>query len=214
VGRPLLALLLLGLGVALGAVAASVAPRPAVPQALEWLSTPRSLASFRLESDQGAFTQQSLVGRWTIVLFGFLHCPDICPTGLRQMARLAASLAERAGGTEIAFVFVSVDPGRDSVAEVGQFVRHFDSSFRGVTGSEEQLARLAGSLGIQFAVSPAPGRYRVAHSLTFSIVNPQGNFAGRFRPGFETAHLARELGVRLGASSGSICPHRSLARGC
>lgn len=193
----MLALLLLGLGIALGAVLAFVVPRPAVPQTIEWLSTPRSLAAFRLESDHGAFTNQSLVGRWTIVLFGFLHCPDICPTGLTQMATLAADLAERGGETDIAFVFVSVDPGRDSVTEVGQFVRHFDPSFYGVTGSEKQLARLGQSLGIQFAVSPEPGRYTVAHSLTFSIIDPQGHFAGRFRPGFEATHLATELRFRF-----------------
>lgn len=193
----MLTLLLLGCGVALGAVLAFVVPRPAVPQAIEWLSTPRSLAAFRLESDQGAFTHQSLVGRWTIVLFGFLHCPDICPTGLTQMATLAARLAELGDGAEIAFVFVSVDPQRDSVAGVGQFVRHFDASFLGVTGSEAQLARFGKSLGIQFAVSPEPGRYTVAHSLTFAIVNPQGQFAGRFRPGFAADHLARELSFRF-----------------
>lgn len=195
--RAVLTLLLLGCGVALGAVLAFVAPRPAAPQAIEWLSTPRSLAAFRLESDQGAFTHQSLVGRWNIVLFGFLHCPDICPTGLTQMATLAARLAELGDGAEIAFVFVSVDPQRDSVAGVGQFVRHFDASFRGVTGSEEQLLRLASRLGIQFAVSPEPDRYTVAHSLTFSIIDPQGRFAGRFRPGFAADHLARELSFRF-----------------
>ncbi|WNF47061.1 SCO family protein [Pseudomonas sp. SG20056] len=196
-GRPLLALLLLGLGLLLGAVAAFVVPRPAAPQAIEWLSAPRSLASFRLESDRGAFTHQSLRGRWSIVLFGFMHCPDICPTGLTQMAGLAARLVELGDGAEIAFVFVSVDPQRDSVAEVGQFVRHFDASFRGVTGSEEQLLRLASRLGIQFAVSPEPDGYTVAHSLTFSIIDPQGRFVGRFRPGFAADHLARELSLRF-----------------
>ena len=196
-GKPLLALLLLGLGLLLGAVAAFVVPRPDVPQAIEWLSAPRSLASFRLESDQGAVTHQSLRGRWSIVLFGFMHCPDICPTGLTQMAGLAARLAELGDGAEIAFVFVSVDPQRDSVTGVGQFVRHFDASFRGVTGSEEQLLRFASRLGIQFAVSPEPDRYTVAHSLTFSIIDPQGRFVGRFRPGFAADHLARELSFRF-----------------
>jgi protein SCO1 len=197
VTRSALALSLLGVGVALGALSALLVPRPAMPQTIEWLSAARSLATFKLESDQGVFTHQSLKGRWTIVLFGFLHCPDICPTGLAQMVTLATRLAKRAEGADIAFVFVSVDPGRDSVAEVGQFARHFDASFRGVTGSEEQLARLAKSLGIQFAVSPAQNRYTVTHSLAFSIVDPRGNFIGRFRPGFDTDQLTRELEGRL-----------------
>ncbi|WP_339414456.1 SCO family protein [Pseudomonas sp. EA_35y_Pfl2_R5] len=193
----MLGLLLLGLGVALGALLAFVVPRPVMPQAIEWLATPRSLTAFRLESDQDVFTNQSLAGRWTILLFGFMHCPDICPTGLAQMATLATRLAEHAGESDIAFVFVSVDPGRDSVVEVGQFARHFDASFHGVTGSEEQLARLAGNLGVQFAVSPVPDRYTVAHSVTFSIVDPQGNFTGRFRPGFDAGQLAKELSLRF-----------------
>lgn len=162
-------------------------------QAIEWLDNPRSLANFSLESEVGEFNKQSLMGHWTIVLFGFLHCPDICPTSLSQLATLAARLAEKPIGSNIAFVFVSVDPKRDSIVEIGRYVRYFNSSILGVTGREEQLTQFARGLGIQFKVSPDDEDYTVAHSITFSIIDPKGAFRGRFSPGFDVSSLVKNF---------------------
>ena len=199
--KPVIAASLLSLAVALGAVLAFVAPRPIEPQAIEWLESPRSLPRFRLESERGAFNNSALTGRWSIVLFGFLHCADICPAGLGQMAKLAEALADRAGETDIAFVFVSVDPGRDSLADIGRFVRHFDASFLGVTGREEQLANLASGLGVRFMVATDPDDYRVAHSTSFSIIDPEGHLRGRFRAEADMRGVARELAARFDAEA-------------
>jgi len=193
VNRSVVVFLFLSLGVALGLTLALVAPEPDAQQTIEWLDNPRSLASFSLETQAGEFDNRSLAGHWTIVLFGFLNCPDICPTSLSQLATLAARLAETSIDQDVAFVFVSVDPGRDSVAEVSRYVQHFDASFRGVTGSQEQLAQFASDLGIQFKVIPDDDDYAVAHSITYSIIDPDGVFRGRFRPGFKLPDLASSL---------------------
>ena len=187
----------LSLGVTLGITLALVTPEPLEPQTIEWLDNPRSLGSFSLETREGEFDNQSLKGHWSIVLFGFLHCPDICPTSLSQLATLDDSLAEESIDQEVNFVFVSVDPGRDSLVEVSQYVRHFDSSIRGVTGKEEQLTQFANGLGVQFKVSPDSDDYKVAHSITFSIIDPEGVFRGRFRPGFDVPNLVGSLTSKL-----------------
>jgi protein SCO1/2 len=193
VNRSAVVVLFLSLGVTLGITLAFVTPEPDAQQTIEWLDSPRSLAGFSLETEAGEFDNQSLMGHWTIVLFGFLHCPDICPTSLSQLAKLVGSLAEKPIDKEMAYVFVSVDPGRDSVTEIGQYVRHFDSSIRGVTGREEQLTKFAGGLGIQFKVSADNDDYTVAHSITFSIIDPEGVFRGRFRSGFDVPNLVRNF---------------------
>lgn len=199
-------ILLLSLGVGLGLALALVAPEPSEPQTVEWLDNPRSLGKFSLESSEGVFDNHSLVGHWTIVLFGFLHCPDICPTSLSQLSALADGLVAEPIGQEVKFVFVSVDPGRDSVAAVSQYVQHFDPSIRGVTGEEVQLTQFAGDLGIQFKVSSASDDYTVAHSITFSIIDPQGVFRGRFRPGHDVPSLVRSLTPSLKEGQTPVLP--------
>jgi len=197
-----LVFLLLSLGIALGATLAILAPeskalQPKTQQAIEWLDNPRSLADFSLESAAGAFTNQSLMGHWTIVLFGFLHCPDICPTSLAQLSKLSAVLADNPGKHDVAYVFVSVDPGRDTMAELSQYLQYFDASIQGVTGSEAQLTRLANSLGIRFEVSENKEGYSVAHSIKFSIIGPDGLFHGRFSPDFDMPGLVRDFAAKL-----------------
>ncbi|WP_311568030.1 SCO family protein [Photobacterium arenosum] len=194
--------LLLSLSITLGATLAIVAlglkaQQPKTQQAIEWLDNPRSLASFSLESEVGEFTNQSLMGHWTIVLFGFLHCPDICPTSLAQLSRLSAALTENPGEHDVSFVFVSVDPGRDSVVELSQYLQYFDASIHGVTGSEPQLTRFANSLGIRFEVSANKEDYSVAHSVKFSIIDPEGVFRGRFSPDFDMPSLVRDFTTKL-----------------
>jgi len=189
--------LLSGLGVATGIIAALVAGKPDSPHSIEWLNTPRSLANFSLQTEAGVLNNQSLHGRWTIVLFGFLHCADICPTGLIQMANLADKLAESPGAAEVAFVFFSVDPGRDNVADISRFVSYFNPSFIGATGSEAQLAGFAASLTIRFNLVRDTQQYSVAHSTAFSIIDPDGNFSGRFRPGFDVISVARDFSHRV-----------------
>lgn len=185
------------LGVALGLVMAAIAPEPGAAQAIEWLENPRSVVGFNLETEAGEFDNRSLAGRWTIVLFGFLHCPDVCPTSLSQLVTLADSLAGADIDEDVAFVFVSVDPGRDSVADIGRYVRHFDPSILGVTGKQNQLASFASSLGIQFRVSADADEYTVAHSVSYSVIDPDGFLRGRFQPGFDVTTLVRQFTAHL-----------------
>ncbi len=179
---------LLSLGVCLGLVLTSLAPEPARTHTIEWLDNPRELPPFQLESAEGEFTNRSLEGRWTILSFGFINCPDVCPTSLSELSALANL-------TDV--IFVSVDPKRDSVDELDRYVRNFDTTYQGVTGTEQELRRLADALGIQFKVTGEDEDSAVAHSVTFSIVDPEGLFRGRFRPGFDPVVASHEFG-RLG----------------
>ncbi len=191
----------LSLGIALGIALAFFTPEPDTQQPIEWLENPRDLGHFNLETEAGEFNKQSLMGHWTIVVFGFLHCPDICPTSLSQLAALADSLAEKSIDEEVTFVFVSVDPMRDSLSDVGQYARYFNASILGVTGREEQLSQLAGDLGIRFKASPDNEDYTVAHSTTFSIIDPEGVFRGRFSPGFDVPSLVQNFASELLSNS-------------
>ena len=168
-------------------------PKSHALQPIEWLENPRGLRDFELVTETGVFDKESLLGRWTIVSFGFLNCPDICPTSLSELAALAASLAAEDLDKEVSFVFVSVDPYRDSAMEINNYVRFFSSSILGATGTQGQLEQFSRDLGIQYKVSRDSKNYSVAHSMTFSIIDPAGVFRGRFRPGFDVAMILRSF---------------------
>ena len=191
--RATLLCLLVGLGVALGISSTINSPKSHALQPIEWLENPRGLRDFELVTETGVFDKESLLGRWTIVSFGFLNCPDICPTSLSELAALAASLAAEDLDKEVSFVFVSVDPYRDSAMEINNYVRCFSSSILGATGTQGQLEQFSRDLGIQYKVSRDSKNYSVAHSMTFSIIDPAGVFRGRFRPGFDEAMILRSF---------------------
>ena len=181
---------------------ALVAPKTHQQQTIEWLETPRHVGNFRLHSAAGEFDNDVLAGRWTIVSFGFLKCPDVCPTNLAQLAQLARRAAPTSMAEHLVLVFVSVDPARDSVAEVARYAGHFDPTILGVTGETAQLTRLAHALGVQFKVTAHERDYQVAHSIAFSIIGPDGALRGRFRPGFDVTDLIRGLEAKISARGG------------
>lgn len=193
-GLVLAVVLVIGLG--LGGGLAYFAPVSGNTSEIEWLDRSRSLDDFYLDSAAGSFSNESLAGVWSILAFGFLHCPDVCPTGLSQLAGLSADL-ESSERPQVRFVFVSVDPGRDSIDETNRYAQSFSASFQGVTGDHQQIERLTQSLGIRYKVIPEGGDYSVAHSTTFSIIGPDGSFQGRFRPGFNSEVLAKALNRKM-----------------
>ncbi|MFK7913246.1 MAG: SCO family protein [Pseudomonadales bacterium] len=195
--RPLVAAALIALGVALGIILAVATPEPNEQSSIEWLDSPRSLDSFSLQSAAGPFDGQSLLGRWTIILFGFLNCPDICPTSMAEFARLADSLQSTPVNHAVGFVFISIAPGRDSVSAVSEYAQHFSPALLGVGGASEQLQQLAGDLGMAFKVAADEDSYTVTHPAIFSIVDPNGRLRGRFRPGFDRPELTRNLVAKV-----------------
>lgn len=195
--RAVLTCLILCIGIGLGLLLATVYPNPERYEFIEWLDKPRAIRTFSLDAKTAEFNNGSLNGHWTIVLFGFLSCPDVCPTSLSQLAEISRILANKKLNMNVNFVFLSVDPARDSVAALSKYVGYFDSDILGVTGSTKQLASFAADLGIQFRIKQNNDDYSVSHSTTFSIIDPRGLFCGRFRHDFITSELTDNLYSKL-----------------
>lgn len=150
----------------------------------------RNIGDFSLIDDNGEpFTQADLQGKWTLLFFGFTYCPDICPTTMAQLSQFYKELDKQyIGDTQI--VMVSVDPARDDVAKLHEYVRYFNPQFRGVTGEFLALQKFATSLNIPFAKVPGGGdNYQIEHSGNIAIVNPQGYYVGFFKVPHELAKL-------------------------
>jgi protein SCO1 len=123
------------------------------------------------DQDGRSFDLADLRGTPVLLSFGYTHCPDVCPATLADM-RDALKLVDG----PVRIVFVSVDPARDDVATMKQYVGYFGEGYIGLTGSEDEVARVAGDWAIQYAqvdTGSASG-YAVAHTADAFLVDAEG----------------------------------------
>jgi len=115
--------------------------------------------------------------RPSVTLFGFTHCPDVCPTGLMRMARWAEELGEDAEG--LRFVFVTVDPERDTPEVMGDYVAAFSDQIVGVTGEPQAVHDMVKDYKIYSAKVPLEGGdYTMDHTASMILQDGEGNFVG------------------------------------
>jgi protein SCO1/2 len=143
------------------------------------LRVPRPLPDFALTDHEGQrFDASRLDDHWSFLFFGYTFCPDVCPITLGILRDVRELLETRGGAgalADVQFIFVSVDPERDTPERLGEFVPYFHPDFIGVTGDPAELERLTGALGIHYA--KAEGRterdYLVDHSTAVMLIDPQ-----------------------------------------
>ena len=114
-------------------------------------------------------------GKVVLLYFGYTYCPDICPTTLATLARARDSLGAEASKVQV--IMVTVDPQRDTADRLTSYVKKFDPSFIGLTGTLAQIQPIASSYGIYFqAEAPSgSGGYTVDHTAAVTMIDPQGN---------------------------------------
>jgi protein SCO1/2 len=152
------------------------------------LPEPRDIAPFSLaQSDGTDLTPDELTGRWTLVFFGFTHCPDICPTTLAELAQAEKRWIDALPESQRPrILLVSVDPERDSPERTGEYAGFFTPHALAATGPVEALEAFGKSLLLVFAKAPLPGAdpdaYTMDHSSQVVLIDPDGRFAGFIRP--------------------------------
>lgn len=152
-------------------------------------NNPRRFTDFELLDAQGqAFTRAQLEGKWSLIYFGFTHCPDICPMTLLDLQRLTAALPKDiASNTQI--ILVTLDPARDTPEVLQQYLAAFDSKFIGVTGEFLTIRRFANEVNVAFAKVVQGDDYTVDHSGNIVLINPMGDYHGFFKPPFDVETL-------------------------
>ncbi len=161
------------------------------------LQPPRTMAPFQLVDHRGqSFVPANLLDRWSFVFFGFTHCPDVCPTILHTFRSMYESLPPKSiDRAQLQIAFVSVDPERDSVDILRQYVPYFHPTFVGVTGTPEAIERFAKELGVLYVKVPQDGsnEYSVDHSASVFVFDPQGRMKAVLSPPFKAAELVSVL---------------------
>ena len=139
------------------------------------------------------FSQDAFKGKWSLLYFGYTFCPDICPVSLTKLNQFSKLIAEKdpelAG--KIGVYMVSVDPQRDTVEQLGQYIPYFNSDFVGLTGEMKYLYNFARQLSVPFTpVAPQSDEfYLVDHSANIFVVNPKGDYHGFIRPPLDAPKL-------------------------
>lgn len=170
-------------------------PKPApVLQSAQLYPQAKALAPFALQDQHGQpFTNERLRGKWSFVFFGYTTCPDICPTTLTVFTQLYKQLpADLQADTQM--VFATVDPERDTVAQLQQYMPFFHADFIGLTGEPTAVDAFARSFGVAYSKIPQEGgSYLVDHSVRVFLINPEGGRHALFAPtqgaGFEVKLL-------------------------
>jgi protein SCO1/2 len=160
-----------------------------------WLPAPREIASFSMQDTAGArFDNVSLKGtRPTIVFFGYTACPDICPTTLSTLREIYAT-RQKEGLPDFRVLFVTVDPERDTEANLRRYLDAFDHSFEGIRGTGQQLSTLLQSFGaIAMKVPRADGSYSMDHTATAFWVDREGRYRAIFSSPLTVESLRDDL---------------------
>ena len=127
------------------------------------------------------FSSASLNGKPYAIFFGFTHCPDVCPVTLGRLAKLRKEL--NAGERPFEILFVTVDPERDTPAEVGKYAALFNTPITGLTGSPAAVEQVKKQFGIYSKKVPdGQAGYSVDHTSTVLLFDKSGGFSGTISP--------------------------------
>jgi protein SCO1/2 len=129
---------------------------------------------FQLVDGSGRTVDQSVLkGKWSVVFFGYTHCPDICPTTLFELGQVEPLLGPAAKTFQT--VFISIDPARDTPQQIASYVANpaFPKRLIGLTGSPAQVDAAAKAYRVYYKVQGD----QVSHAAYSYLMNPKGRFA-------------------------------------
>lgn len=154
-------------------------PDPTVNPEATW-KTPRYL----LQGPNGrAVTANDFQGRFQLIAFGFVSCPDVCPTTLMEMQQILQSLGEDRA-RQLQPVFISVDPERDTLPVMGAYTRAIDPRILGLTGRPDLVKWAAHEFGVVYTKVQEPGApanvYTMDHTAGMFLLGPEGQLLARF----------------------------------
>ncbi len=176
------------------------------------LSPPTRGGPFSLVDHGGrAVTDKNFRGRFMLVFFGYTYCPDICPTELQTMSDAVEILGKT--GKKVQPIFVTVDPERDTVEVMAEYVSAFHPRMIGLTGGPDQIASAAKIYHAGYMKVPLPSDeggkggqidsedYGVAHTALTYLVGPRGRILTTYPRGIPPKDMAQDIRLFLESSS-------------
>lgn len=134
-----------------------------------------------IDHNENTVSDKTYAGKHLLVFFGFTYCPDICPAALQKVSLVMDKLGSKANNLKP--LFISVDPERDTVAQLKLYMSNFDNRIAGLTGSTEQIAdavKVYRAYAKKRVDPSTSGGYTMDHSSFIYLMAPDGNFITHF----------------------------------
>jgi protein SCO1/2 len=182
-----------GLGVYLGGRAGNQ-PGTRI-EGLLW-PDPITIEPFAVLDQHGAsFTESSLQGKWSLLFFGYTHCPDICPLTLSVIKQVYEQLAQAGMAEDVQVLFATVDPERDTLGKLSGYLAYFNPDFIGLGGTVEQIQNLTQRLGAisMRGETDKAGGYLVDHTAAVFLIDPKGRLLSIYSPPHTSAAMLSRL---------------------
>lgn len=155
-------------------------------------------ARFSLQDqDENTRSAQEFQGQWLLVSFGFTNCPHICPT---QLMMITQALNQLDTTDELPTpVFITVDPERDTPAQLKRYLRSFHKDYIGLTGSKNQIDSAVNAFKVFYEINSTTQQSptQVDHSSLIYLVDPSGNIVRHFPSEMAANELAGKLRIEI-----------------
>jgi protein SCO1/2 len=158
------------------------------------VATPAPIGGpFRLTDQSGqTVTEKAMVGRPSLIFFGFTHCPDICPTTLFEISEVLRAMGNEAD--RVNAYFISVDPERDDSEAMKNYLASFDPHLKGLTGDPEAIAKVLSEYRVYAKKVPLKdGDYTMDHIALTYLMDRDGKFVAPFNLNRKPEEAAADL---------------------
>lgn len=180
----ILSVVALALGLGLNYLLSPTLKKPPQLEGFLWPQSKTLTDVNLIDNQENAFTVDNLKGKWSLIFFGYTHCPDVCPTTLTVLKGVKQKLVAHAQETaNTQYIFISVDRERDVPKVLATYVSYFDPEFIGVTGEQAEIEKLTRQLGVVYMRIPDPNNansYLVDHSASIMLIDPLGRMIALF----------------------------------
>ena len=132
------------------------------------------------DQNNNPFPTSALRGKWNLLFFGYTNCPDICPTTLATLNQVAKQLPQE----PVSYIFVTLDPRRDTPAKLKDYLAFFNPAFIGLTGDKADIDLLSEKLGVfyDYEGDVQAGTYVVNHYAAILVIDPEGRLRAHILP--------------------------------
>jgi len=149
--------------------------------------------SFNLTNHQNkSVTEKDFLGKYMLVYFGYTYCPDVCPTDLQIMSA-ALRMIDPAIAKDITPVFVSIDPERDTVDLMAEYIKHFHKNLVGLTGTVDQIKEIKSKYRVYSAKSDDTADYLVDHTAYTYLMDKDGRLLKHFNHALPPERMAAQI---------------------
>jgi protein SCO1/2 len=169
-----------------------------------YLEHPRHINAFSLTgTDNKKFDNQRLEGRWTMVFFGFTSCGYLCPTTMAEIGKMFKILEHNGVKDLPQVVMITLDPERDPLNKLKDYVETFDSHFYGARAEDDTVKHMTREMGVMYAKvsmqdKADPKAYDIQHSGTIMLFNPEGKLNAFFTTPHRAEALAKDYQLLVG----------------